>query len=98
MIIACNDVDGQWTEPMVDTFCDVHNPSTGDLIGKTPLSTGEQAAHAIEAAHSAYRHTSASDRVCPIFQISNCFVSMQSRSPAHLPKRWASHCLTRVQR
>lgn len=70
--IALNYVNGQWAEPRVSQWLDVHNPSTGEVIGRTPLSTGDEASRAIEAAHAAYqkwRSVAASNRVRPIFQI-----------------------------
>lgn len=72
MIVARNYVDGEWTEAQVDNYLDVHNPSTGALIGKTPLSSAEHTSDAIEVAHSAYlkwREVSASNRVRPLFQL-----------------------------
>ena len=67
-----NYVDGQWIEPQVEGHFEVHNPSFGTLLGKTPLSTAKQTNEAIEAAHAAYlswRKVSASNRVRPIFQL-----------------------------
>lgn len=48
-----NYVDGQWLESQATTFFEVENPSTGDVIGRTPLSTSAETTHAIDLADKA---------------------------------------------
>lgn len=67
-----NYVDGQWLESQATTFFEVENPSTGDVIGRTPLSTSAETTHAIDLADKAYqvwRKTPVSRRVQPLFQL-----------------------------
>lgn len=49
-----NYVDGEWVESKTKRFLDIHNPATGGVIGKVPLSTKEEVDKAIKAAHDAY--------------------------------------------
>jgi len=72
LITVRNYVGGDWLDPSVERFCDVHNPSTGEVIGRTPITSTTDANRAIEAAHQAFgkwRVVSASNRVRPIFQL-----------------------------
>src|SRR5690606_21270961 len=53
-------------------FLDVENPSTGEIVGRVPLSTPREASDAIEAADRAFQHwrnAAASRRVQPLFQL-----------------------------
>jgi malonate-semialdehyde dehydrogenase (acetylating)/methylmalonate-semialdehyde dehydrogenase len=49
-----NFVGGRWTESRATEFFDVHNPATGDVIARTPLSTGEDLDAAVQAAKKAF--------------------------------------------
>lgn len=49
-----NFVDGGWVEPRTERYLDIHNPATGGVIGKVPLSTKAETDKAIKAAHDAY--------------------------------------------
>lgn len=54
-----NYINGQWAEAPGASYLDVHNPSTGEVIAKTPLSTTQEANRAIEAADEAFPRWSA---------------------------------------
>ena len=95
-MIARNYVGGQWIEPQIDNYFEVHNPSTGDLIGKTPLSSTEQTAAAIKIAHAAFqdwRYVSASNRVRPIFQLVELLWQLQGRYDRYHgdPEMWTRY-------
>jgi len=47
-------INGQWTESAARDFVDVHNPSTGEVIGRTPLSTAADLDQAVQAAAKAF--------------------------------------------
>ncbi len=49
-----NYVGGKFVEPENSGYIDVENPSTGEVIGKVPLSTRAETDRAIEVAHQAY--------------------------------------------
>lgn len=49
-----NYVNGAWVKPECAGYIDVDNPSTGEVIAQTPLTTAEETNRAIEAAHAAY--------------------------------------------
>jgi malonate-semialdehyde dehydrogenase (acetylating)/methylmalonate-semialdehyde dehydrogenase len=79
---ARNLVAGEWRTPEVDEHLDVHNPSTGEVIGRTPMSTARQADEAIEAAHRAYLEwcaVPASQRVRPLFQLTELLRANEER-------------------
>jgi succinate-semialdehyde dehydrogenase/glutarate-semialdehyde dehydrogenase len=52
-------VDGQWIHGSSETFINVDNPATGEIIGKVPSLGGEETRQAIEAAHRALKPWSA---------------------------------------
>lgn len=58
MEIIKNYVNGQWIDPENDGYLDVENPSTGEIIGKVPLSTVKAADLAVQAANNAFREWS----------------------------------------
>ncbi len=67
-----NYVNGQWVEPENSGYLDVENPSTGKIIGKTPLSTAAEATRAIEAAAEAFEgwsRTPVSRRIQPLYKL-----------------------------
>ena len=37
-----NYVGGEWVESRTSRFLDIHNPATGGVIGKVPLSTKDE--------------------------------------------------------
>ncbi|MHC4556190.1 MAG: CoA-acylating methylmalonate-semialdehyde dehydrogenase [Planctomycetota bacterium] len=53
--IVKNYVDGQWITPENNGFLSVENPSTGQIIGKTPLSTVVEVNRTIDAAARAFK-------------------------------------------
>src|SRR6476659_1019169 len=49
-----NFVGGKWIESRSREFLDVYNPARGEVIAKTPLSTGEDLDAAVQAAKKAF--------------------------------------------
>ena len=49
-----NFIGGRWVKARATDFFDVHNPASGDIIGRTPLSTAEDVAAAVQAAAQAF--------------------------------------------
>lgn len=73
MKIARNYVNHRWVDAEAAHYLDVENPSTGEMIGKVPLSTAEEANRAVEAAAEAFgswRVTPVSRRVQPLYKLS----------------------------
>jgi len=67
-----NYVNGRWVTPENNGYLDVENPSTGQIIGKTPLSTSLQTNRAINAAAEAFKawsQTPVARRVQPLYQL-----------------------------
>ncbi|MHC4071971.1 MAG: aldehyde dehydrogenase family protein, partial [Planctomycetota bacterium] len=70
--IVGNYVDGEWFEPENDGYIDVENPSTGQIIARTPLSTAAETNRAIDAAAEAFRdwsQTPVARRIQPLYQL-----------------------------
>jgi malonate-semialdehyde dehydrogenase (acetylating) / methylmalonate-semialdehyde dehydrogenase len=66
-----NYVGGRWVESRTRDFLDVYNPARGEVIAKTPLSTGEDLDAAVAAAKkafSAWRDTPAVTRARTLFK------------------------------
>ncbi len=49
-----NYVGGRWVDSHADSFFDVHNPATGEVIARTPLSTARDVDAAVAAAKKAF--------------------------------------------
>ena len=49
-----NFIGGRWVKAQTTEFFDVHNPAVGDVIGRTPLSTGADVGAAVDAAKAAF--------------------------------------------
>jgi malonate-semialdehyde dehydrogenase (acetylating)/methylmalonate-semialdehyde dehydrogenase len=49
-----NFIDGRWVGSHPSGFFDVHNPARGEVIGRTPLSTGADVDAAVDAATRAF--------------------------------------------
>src|SRR5262245_51143139 len=49
-----NFIGGRWVTAQTADFFDVHNPAIGDVIGRTPLSTGADVDAAVRAAANAF--------------------------------------------
>jgi malonate-semialdehyde dehydrogenase (acetylating) / methylmalonate-semialdehyde dehydrogenase len=67
-----NYVNGRWIDPENHGFLDVENPSTGQIIGRVPLSTSREVDRAIDAAQTAFAtwsRTPVSRRVAPLFKL-----------------------------
>ncbi len=47
-------VDGEWRESKSDTWVDITNSNTGEVIARTPMCTEEEVTEAIESANRAY--------------------------------------------
>jgi malonate-semialdehyde dehydrogenase (acetylating)/methylmalonate-semialdehyde dehydrogenase len=70
--IVKNYVGGQWVAPENNRYLDVENPSTGEIIGKTPLSTIAEANRAINVAAEAFKtwsRTPVARRVEPLYKL-----------------------------
>jgi len=52
--ILDNFIGGRWVGAHATEFYDVHNPAVGDVIGRTPLSTGTDVDAAVQAAARAF--------------------------------------------
>ena len=69
---ARNYVNGAWEESGTLKFFDIENPSTGEVIGRTPMSTADETARAIDIADQAFdrwRQVPASRRVQALFEL-----------------------------
>ena len=67
-----NYVNGEWREAEATGYIDVENPSTGEILAKTPLSTTEEVNRAIEAASAAFPAWSqipVARRVQPLYKL-----------------------------
>ena len=53
--ILRNYIDGEWVASQSSDLLDVHNPATGEVIAKVPLSTSEEANMAVVAAAAAFQ-------------------------------------------
>ena len=72
MKIVKNYVNGQWIEPESAGYLDIENPSTGEVIGKTPLSTVVEVNRAIDAAAEAFKswsQTPVARRIQPLYKL-----------------------------
>jgi malonate-semialdehyde dehydrogenase (acetylating)/methylmalonate-semialdehyde dehydrogenase len=49
-----NFIGGRWVKARTTDFFDVHNPAVGELIGRTPLSTGDDVEAAVQAGTAAF--------------------------------------------
>ncbi|HTX69748.1 MAG TPA: aldehyde dehydrogenase family protein, partial [Thermoleophilia bacterium] len=47
-------VDGEWRESKSDTWVDITNSNTGEVIARTPMCTKQEVTEAIESANRAY--------------------------------------------
>lgn len=66
-----NFVGGSWVASRASEFLDVHNPATGEVIARTPLSTAEDLDFAVRAAERAFpqwRDTPATVRARALFR------------------------------
>jgi malonate-semialdehyde dehydrogenase (acetylating)/methylmalonate-semialdehyde dehydrogenase len=48
-------VGGAWAAPTVGTYTDVHNPSTGETIARTPMCAAAEVDKAVQAAKRAFK-------------------------------------------
>ena len=70
--IVKNYVNGQWREAENTGYLDVENPSTGEILAKTPLSSQAEVNQAIDAAYEAYKswkNLPVARRVQPLYEL-----------------------------
>ena len=67
-----NFIGGRWLLSVSDATLDVRDPASGELLGRTPLSTREDVDHAVAAARAAFpawRATPAVERARVLFRL-----------------------------
>ena len=67
-----NYIGGKWVDAECSGYVDITNPSTGEVIAQSPLSTKAETNRAIEAAAKAYKtwsKTPVARRVAPLFKL-----------------------------
>lgn len=67
-----NYIGGRWVDAECSGYIDVLNPSTGEVLAKSPLSTKAETDRAIAAAAEAYKNwskTPVARRVAPLFKL-----------------------------
>ncbi len=72
MEVIKNYVNGKWVETKSNDYIDVENPTTGEILAKSPLSTTEETINAIDSAYEAYKTwgtTPVARRVRPLFKL-----------------------------
>ncbi len=52
--VVRNYIGGKWVDAQCDGYLNVENPSTGESIGKVPLTTAEEVNRAIDSARAAF--------------------------------------------
>lgn len=70
--VVKNYINGQWKEADYSALMDIENPSTGEVIGKVPLSTASEAQLAIAAAYGAFKSWKdmpVARRVAPLYEL-----------------------------
>jgi NAD-dependent aldehyde dehydrogenases len=70
--VVKNYINGKFVDADNKGFIDIENPSTGEVIGKVPLSTTNEANRAIGAAAEAFKNwsmTPVSRRVQPLYKL-----------------------------
>ena len=70
--IVKNYVNGQWREAESTGYLDVENPSTGEILARTPLSSPAEVNQAIDAAYEAYKswkNLPVARRVQPLYKL-----------------------------
>jgi len=80
--VVRNYISGKWVEPDCDGHLDVENPSTGEIIGKVPLSTKDEVDRAIEAARTAFPEwskTPVSQRVSYLYALRSILLENQEK-------------------
>src|SRR4051794_15458076 len=69
-----NFIGGRWVKARTTEFFDVHNPATGEVIGRTPLSAGADVDAAVQAATGAFpawRDTPVNSRAQVLYRLKN---------------------------
>lgn len=89
-----NFIDGKFVESKAKKFTDVHNPATGEIVGRTPESTPEEMRAAVESNQKAFqtwKEISVSTRIRYMFnlqqlvqknqdEIARCIVKEQGKT------------------
>jgi malonate-semialdehyde dehydrogenase (acetylating)/methylmalonate-semialdehyde dehydrogenase len=71
-LTALNYIHNTWQKSAAVEFVEVINPATGEILGKTPLSSADevdQAAQAAQAALPGWRRTPANERIQYLFKL-----------------------------
>ncbi|MBN2311539.1 MAG: CoA-acylating methylmalonate-semialdehyde dehydrogenase [Candidatus Hydrogenedentes bacterium] len=77
-----NYVNGEWIDPENSGYIDVENPSTGEVLAQTPLSTPAAVNRAIDAAAAAFetwRHVPVARRVQPLYDLARLLRDNEER-------------------
>ena len=77
-----NYINGQWVDPENTGYINVENPSTGQVIGKVPLSTTEETNLAIEAVAAAYKSWSqvpVAQRIKPLYKLQSLILDNKEK-------------------
>jgi malonate-semialdehyde dehydrogenase (acetylating)/methylmalonate-semialdehyde dehydrogenase len=72
--VVKNYIGGEWVKAECSGYLDIENPSTGEIIGKVPLSTKEEADKAIAVAAEAFKQwgrTPVARRVAHLYTLRN---------------------------
>lgn len=67
-----NYINGKWHDLYNNSYIDIENPTTGEILAKSPLSTTEETNKAIDAAYEAFKiwgRTPVARRVRPLFKL-----------------------------
>src|SRR4051794_6138920 len=74
LLVLDNFIGGRWGKARASDFFDVHNPATGEVIGRTPLSTAADVDAAVQAATEAFpswRDTPVNTRAQVLYRLKN---------------------------
>jgi malonate-semialdehyde dehydrogenase (acetylating)/methylmalonate-semialdehyde dehydrogenase len=67
-----NFINGVWRESNAETFLEVHNPASGEVLARVPLSPSAEVDEAVRSAHAAFddwRRTPATQRIQYLFKL-----------------------------
>lgn len=87
--VVRNYSSGTWVDADCDGYLDVENPSTGEIIGKIPLSTKDEVNRAIEGARTAFSEwskTPVSRRVSYLYALRGLLLENQEEISRTLAK------------
>ena len=78
--IVRNYISGKWKDADCDSYIDIENPSTGEIVGKVPQSSGNEVDLAVEAARRAFPEwskTPVPQRVSYLYTLRNLLLENQ---------------------